>query len=78
MVDTSSRIKPELEEQEIKIERDSQLISVLKKSPQSRSPQDVDLIESYVDDNEYMIKYKNTQQMRDLCRKMRIESFKTD
>lgn len=51
---------------------------ILRKEPDARTPEDISMIEGRVESNEFLLKFKNTPKLRDLCRSMRVGSFQAD
>ena len=51
---------------------------ILRKESDARTPEDLAVIEGKVENNEFLLKFKNTPKLRDLCRTMKIGSYQAD
>ena len=51
---------------------------ILRKDPESRTAEDLSILEGKVENNEFLLKFKNTPKLRDLCRSMKIGCYAAD
>ena len=51
---------------------------ILRKEPDARTPDDLSVLEGKVENNEFLLKFKNTPKLRDLCRAMKVGNFQAD
>ena len=51
---------------------------ILRKDKEARTPEDLSILEGKVENNEFLLKFKNTPKIRDLCRTMKIGSYQAD
>ena len=51
------------------------VLTALYKEPHLRTPQDISILESYAENNEFLAKFKDNRKLRELCRIMRLISF---
>ena len=48
---------------------------ILRKDAESRTPEELSHLEGKVENNEFLLKFKNTPKLRDLCRAMKVGSY---
>ena len=51
---------------------------ILKKDAAARDPEELSILESKVENNEFLTKFKNTPKLRDLCKTMKLGTFQKD